>query len=129
MDYSAQQILFVYKKVKEEKAKMLSGIKFLKPKEAYGNIHMNVTDLFDEHGEDALKFQVVGYGGVVFLGNINGKVPTNGLFYRNANIKDEAERLIRFMHLLEQDKSGAVRYIADQHGSPKPQHAILWQMA
>lgn len=129
MNYSAEQILHVYKQVKKEKSEALSKLKYIKAKSAYGDLILQVIELFTEEGDENLKFKVVGYGGVRFLGNINGKVPTQGLYYKNANIKEEAERLIMSLDVTQADKQGAVKYISEQHGTPKPQHCILWQMA
>jgi len=129
MNYSAQQIQHVYKKVKQDKSNHLSNLKLIKPKEAHGNLFLKVDDIFNSDGDDSLKYSVVGYGGVNFLGNLNGKVPTQGLYYKNADIKHEVEKLIRFMEILESDLRAAVKYIQDQHGKPNPQHAILWQTA
>lgn len=129
MNYSAKQILHIYKKVKQDHSKVLSKLKYIKPKMAYGDFMLNVNDLFTNKGEESLRFKVVGYGGVRFLGNINGKVPTNGLYYKNADIKEETELLIRSLSITQSDKQGAVKYISEQHGTPSPQHAILWSLA
>lgn len=129
MNYSAQQITHVYKKVKTQTSEHLAALKYINPESIYGDFVLNVADVFKEHGPETLRYKYVGYGGVRFMGNINDKVPTQGLYYKDANIQFETEKLIRFMTMLHAYKLGAVKYIAEQHGSPKPQHAILWQIA
>ena len=129
MNYSATQILHIYKTVRQEKEKFLSSLKYLKPKKAYGDLFLNVEDLFTIDGEESLLFKLVGYGGVRFLGNIKGKVPTNGLYYKNADIKEESERLIRFFDITNGEENGAIKYVAKQHGTPVPQYAMLSHLA
>lgn len=128
MNYSAQNILHIYKYVKKEIKEILNSAK-IKPQVAYGNYYFNVSEIFIEYGEPDLAYKYVGYGGVCFLGNINGKVPTNGLFYKDMETKKEIERIIFRFSYLEEEKSESVRLIQEHHGTPIPQHCILYQIA
>lgn len=129
MNYSAKQILHVYVQVKKEQNEANSKVNTVNIKPAYGNYYIKVDEAFNLLGSDNLKFKNVGYGAVCFLGNLNGKVPTQGLYYKSEEIKNEIETLIKTLSMISDDKSETVKYITDQHGTPKPQHAILWQMA
>jgi len=88
MNYSAQQILFVYKKEKKEINKLISKLKHTKCKQAYGNFYFNVDEIFSETGTKNLKYNYVGCGNVCFLGNIKGKT-AGELYYKNKFIKKD----------------------------------------
>lgn len=127
LNYSAEQMLFVYKKVKEEQTKALQKIT-LPYKCAFGNWYFQIDDIFTEIGQPDLKYNYVGYGGVCFLGNINGK-GEHKLFYKSPEIKKEIESLIRTMQLISDDNRDAISTIREQHGEPHPQYCILWDQA
>ena len=128
LNYSAQTILFVYKKVNEEKNKAVKNLT-LKFNPAFGWFTFDINDVFKENGEDTLKYNYVGYGGVNFLGNINGKIPTQGLYYKNIDIKTQIENFIIILSQIAEDERDAIRTIHEQHGMPEPQHCILYDMA
>jgi len=126
LNYSAQQILCVYKKVKEERAKAISHIT-LPYHEAFGNVYFKIDDVFTDRAQDGLKCEYVGYGGVEFTGNISGKM-RYGLYYKSESIKREIETLIRALDIIYDDESYCINTIRDDHGEPQPQYAILWGM-
>jgi hypothetical protein len=129
MNYAAQQILHVYrhvKKLKDDAVKLVSATEL---GSAYGNYHMQVSDVFELSGPENLKYKNVGYGSVVFLGNIHGKVPTQGLYYKSQELKNEIETLIRTLSDISEGQRETLEVIHRQHGQPKPQHCILHLMA
>ena len=128
LNYSAQQILYVYGKVKQEQNKAFSKIT-LPVKCAFGGWRFQINDIFEEKGRPYLKYKYVGYGGVDFLGNINGKSPTMGLYYKSASIKKEIETFIITMQSISDDKADAVNTIRKEHGEPEPQYCLLWDKA
>ncbi len=129
MNYSAKAILHVYRQQKKEIAEALAKLKHTTCQQAYGNFYFQVNDLFNETGDEALKFKSVGYGRVCFLGNINDKVPTNGLYYRSLEIKHEIENLIRSLTAIFDNVQFSIKLIEDDHGRPNPQHAIIYQLS
>jgi len=129
MNYSAQQIMHVYKQNIKERAERLSAFKSAPIKEAFGKYFINIDEVLTETGTEDLKCVFTGhYGGLDFLGNINGKT-TYQLYYKNHEIKKEIERLRLVIDLIEEETRSAIDYITKQHGQPKPQHAIIWDMA
>ena len=91
---------------------------------AFGNTHINVDDVFQEYGDESLKYNYVGYGGLYFMGNINGKT-AGRLYYKNAEIKKEIEGVIRVLQMIADETSETLATIHKQHGQPKTQHSIL----
>lgn len=125
MNYSAEQIKHVYTQVINEKNNVLSKLTIVKVGKAFGNYQIDVDDAFNYDGDDDLKYEKVGYGGVQFMGNINGKVPTQGLFYKTPEYKKQIENFIIVNDLIEQDKTENVAYIIEQHGNPKPECSMI----
>lgn len=103
--------------------------KFTLPvKRAFGGFYIDIDDVFKETGPDSLKYKFVGYGGVVFLGNINGKTAGN-LYYKSEKIKKETETLCRTLQSINDDVAEAIEVVHKDKGRPKIQHAILSAMA
>lgn len=128
MNYSAQQIMHVYKNVKKEEAERLSNFNAAPIQQAYGNYYIKVEDVFSETGPEDLQYQFIGYGKINYLGNINGKTKGH-LYYKNHSIKKEIETFIKVIDIIQQDQREAIDYIEKQHGRPSPQHAILYAQA
>lgn len=127
-NYSAENILHVYKQTKKEINRVFDIVR-IKPKYAHGNFYFQTDEIFTDAGDKETQYNNVGYGGVYFLGNINGKVPTNGLYYKSMDIKKQIESFIISISLIQDEKTNAVQYIQEQHGQPTPQHCILWQLS
>jgi hypothetical protein len=128
MNYSAQQIQHVYSRVKELQRESLKKV-VIPIKQAFANYYFQINDVFTEKGIDNLKYQYVGYGGVCFLGNISGKVPTQGLYYKDEETKKQIEGLIISLSAIFEDSQEAIKTIREQHGQPQPQYAILYANA
>ncbi len=122
--YSSKIIEGIYKKEIDSKSEVLKN-KTIIIKRAFGNFCIDVETYFSISGEEALKYENVGYGGVVFLGNIEGTVVTQGLYYKTQEIKTEIENLIRSMDLIDFEVREAINYVHEQHGRPSIQHAVL----
>lgn len=129
MNYSGQQILHVYKQNIKERSERLNAFKCATIKEAFGKYFINIDEVLTETGTEDLECVFTGhYGGLDFLGNINGKT-TYQLYYKNHEIKKEIERLRLVIDLIEEETRSAIDHITKQHGQPTPQHAIIWDMA
>ena len=127
MNYSAQQILHVYKQVIKEKSKYISKFP-ITLEQAYGNLYVNISDVFCETGKPGLKYKSVAYGSVNYLGNINGKTAGN-LYFKNEKIKKTVNDFCIVLDTIQKEKKEAVKAIEDDHGKPNPQHSILWAIA
>lgn len=128
MNYSAKSMFHIYKYVYTEETKIVSEFKSCPIKKAFGNFYINITDALCETGSDDLRYKYVGYGGVCFLGNINGKT-SNELFYKNQEIKQAVEKLINNLDTLRTEQHEAIRLVREQHGEPRPQYALIADMA
>jgi hypothetical protein len=93
---------------------------------AFGAFYIDVKEAFQLTGHERLKFKNVGYGGVNFLGNINGLSPLQGLYYQSEAIKKEVESFIISLQEIRQNQDDAVNVIELEHGKPIPEHSILW---
>jgi ribosomal protein S18 acetylase RimI-like enzyme len=121
-------IIYVYKQIEKEKQRILSGLT-VPYKEAFGDININTDDVFIENGSDELKYENVGYGGIRFMGNINGKVPTQGLYYKDLETKKKIENTIKALDQNNEDKRNIVDDIIKYKGKPKEQLAVLNMIA
>ena len=128
LNYSAQNILHVYNVVKEKKDNALKEISF-KYSPAFGWITFNIEDIFSESGDESLKYKYIGYGSVNFLGNINGKIPSNGLYYKDIETKKQIEGLILTLSTIFEDEQDAIKQIRETHGEPSPDFCVLHGMA
>ena len=128
MNYAAQSIAHVYKNVIKEKENCLSKLNLLKVKESYGNFVTKIDSVFTEFGDPTLKYEYVGFGGLVFLGNINGKVATNGLYYKSKDLKQEVETFIKSMDTIYENETSVVNQIREQHGTPKPEYSVIYNL-
>jgi hypothetical protein len=126
--YSSKIIEDIYKKEIASKNEVLQK-KTINIKRAFGNFYIDVQTYFSISGEENLKYKYVGYGGVCFLGNINGKVVTQGLYYKTQEIKTEIENLIISMDLINTEVRETIDYVHEQHGQPNVQHAVLYYNA
>jgi hypothetical protein len=113
----------IYSNRNKEKASVLSKLT-VPYKVAFGDVNIDVDDVFVDGGTDDLKYKFVGYGGIRFMGNINGKTAGN-LYYKNAKIKNELESAMRVLQAIEDETRENIDYVEKQHGKPKSQHAIL----
>ena len=100
--YSSKIIEDVYRKEIASKNEVLKS-KTINIKQAFGNFNIDVQTYFSLSGEENLKYKYVGYGGVCFLGNIEGKTVTQGLYYKTQEIKTEIENLIVAMDLINSE--------------------------
>lgn len=121
-------IIYAYKQIEKEKQRILSGLT-VPYKESFGDVNINVEDVFTENGSEELKYENVGYGGIRFMGNINGKVPTQGLYYKDSQTKNKIQNVIRALDQNNEDKRSIVDDIIKQKGKPKEQLAVLNMMA
>ena len=126
--YSSKIIEGIYKKVISSKNEVLKK-KTISIKRAFGNFYIDVETYFSISGEKDLKYKYVGYGGVSFLGNIEGKTVTQGLYYKTQEIKTEIENLIISMDLINNEVRETIDYIHEQHGQPNIQHSVLYYNA
>ena len=126
--YSSKIIESIYRKEISSKNEVLKK-KTINIKKAFGNFYIDVTTYFSISGEENLKYKYVGYGGVCFLGNIEGKTVTQGLYYKTQEIKTEIENLIISMDLINSEVRETINYIHEQHGQPNIQHAVLYYNA
>ncbi len=120
---SDKYITQIYSNRNKEKAERLKKLT-IPYGTAFGNIQIDIDNVFVENGDDSLKYKNVGYGGVSFMGNINGKTAGN-LYYKNAEIKKEIEGLIISLQMIEDETQENIKYVHEQHGQPRTQHAIL----
>lgn len=118
-------IMHVYSQSLKERNRLLSSL-IIPFKEAHGNVKIDIEDAFQETGNDNLKFKSVGYGGVDFMGNLNGKVPTQGLYYKDESIKKSIETLIRALSQNQEDTTEAIKSIIEDKGNPKQQLSVLY---
>ena len=121
---SDSYITSIYKNRDKEQKEALSKID-VPYKNAYGGINIDINDVFVEKGTPELEYKSVGYGGVKFMGNINGKVPTQGLFYKDEKTKKQIEGLMQKLDIINEEVRENIDYVEKQHGKPKSQHAIL----
>lgn len=121
-------IIYAYKQIEKEKQRILSGLT-VPYKESFGDVNINVEDVFTENGSEELKYENVGYGGIRFMGNINGKVPTQGLYYKNSQTKNKIQNVIRALDQNNEDKRSIVDDIIKQKGKPKQQLSVLNMIA
>lgn len=120
---SDSYILHVYKKRNNEKSKIYSQIIF--PfKEAFGDIAVNIDDIFTYTGEDELinkKYFIF----IKILGNINNKCAQQGLYFKSKEIRDNFLATENKLKSLQVDVRETIDTIEQQHGKPKQSHAIL----
>jgi hypothetical protein len=121
-------IIYAYKQIEKEKQRILSGLT-VPYKESFGDVNINVEDVFTENGSEELKYENVGYGGIRFMGNINGKVPTQGLYYKDSQTKNKIQNVIRALDQNNEDKRSIVDDIIKQKGKPKQQLSVLNMIA
>jgi len=122
--YSATQIEHVYRHKLKTINEILSK-KTIEIGRAFGNYQIDVKRYFSTTGNEDLLYKYVGYGGVNFMGNIEGK-SVNGLYYKSKEVKKEIESLIIGLDILHDDVQGAIEEIHKQHGRPTPDHATIW---
>jgi hypothetical protein len=125
---ATKYIAHTYKEEIKAKQEVLKR-KTIDIKQAFGNYYIDVNTYFTENGKEELKYKNVGYGNVCFLGNINGKVVTQGLFYRNLEVKKEIENLIISLTLINEEVREIIDYIHKNNGQPNIQHAVIYHLA
>lgn len=123
--YSSKIIESIYKKETSMKNEVLKN-KTVSVKRAFGDFYINVATYFSISGEENLRYKYVGYGGVNFLGNIEGTTITQGLHYKTQEIKTEIENLIISMDLINNEAREAIDYVHKQHGQPNIQHSVIY---
>ena len=126
LNYSAEQIMHVYKQLKKENKEALSKCN-LPYKIAFGNIYFQIEDVFTDTNTGFLN-DGQNYGGVIFLGNINGKGERQ-LFFKSLDIKKQIDSLRFLNDYVREDVSNAIKIITEAHGQPKPQYCHLFDMA
>ena len=123
---SAKYIEHVYKqeiKKENELLEILESTTNLDINRAFGNIQIQVDDVFQTEN-NGLDNTSRGYGGLDFLGNINGKCERQ-LFFKNENLKKQIESYRRRKDVLRDEISEAIKEIEKDHGKPQPQHAVI----
>lgn len=125
---ATKYIKHTYKEEIKAKQEVLKN-KTIDIKQAFGNYYIDVDTYFTENGDEILKYKYVGYGNVCFLGNINGKTVTQGLFYKNSDVKKEIENLIISMCLINEDVRETIDYIHKNNGQPNLQHSTIHHLA
>jgi hypothetical protein len=125
---ASKYISHVYKQEIKEKSEVLKK-KTISIKQAFGSYYIDVNTYFSEIGDEILKYKDVGYGNVCFLGNIDGKTVTQGLFYKNLEIKKEIENLIISLTFIDEDVRQVIDYIHKNNGQPNIQHSVLYYLA
>ena len=125
MNYSAKLITDIYKKGIERECiffKRLSGLN-LDIKFAYGNIYINIGDVFTEV-DTGFKNDSIGYGGLSFLGNIGGKTERL-LFFKTKELKNVIDKYRVDIDKLNDEISKSIIGIKKQYGEPSPECSIL----
>lgn len=122
---SDKYILDLYKVKNQKEAEYLKKLSL--PYElAYGNIFFKIEDVFCETG--GFEYEPKYYGGVRFLGNINGKTE-NQLQFKTEQIKREIEGLQFSLEVLEEEVRDTIKLIREQHGKTKNDLSILSYLA
>ena len=114
-----------YKNINEALANLRDKVDF-QIGTAFGKYQISVDDVFSINGLENLKYKYIGYGSVSFMGNIDNKVPTQGLFYKSAEYKKAIETFIYLIDMHNEDKQSNLMEIEKTHGKPKIQHSIIW---
>ena len=126
LNYSAEQIKKVYQYGRELRGISISEFEKetgLKLKPAYGHLYLHIEQIFTDE-PNQFEYKYVGYGGLNFLGNINGKT-SHQLYYKNEEIKRSIERLVISLSDIFDGEREALEVIHKDHGKPNIQHAIL----
>ena len=126
MNYAAEHIAHIYKQVIKEEKICLSKLNLLKVEKSYGDFIVDTKEVFTEFGDPKLKYEYVGHGRLRFMGNINGKVHTQGLYYKNEELKKEVETFVKSMDVIFENKTSAISLVEKQHGKPKPEHSVIY---
>lgn len=126
MNYSAEQILHVYKQLKKENNEALKKCT-LPYKLAFGAIYFQIEDVFTDENTGFLNDKT-NYGGVNFLGNINGNGERQ-LFFKSLDIKKQIDSLRFSNDYIRNDVDDAIKTIKKAHGEPNQQCCHLFDMA
>ena len=117
VDNYIESIYRIEKKEKEiaiETFKEKTGVKV---KKSYGQFWINIEDIFTDEPtrQISLCFKPVGYGSVIFLGNINGKTKEQ-LRYKTTEIQKATEDLVLKLRYTFNEVQEAISEVEKTHG-------------
>jgi len=98
----------------------------IKTTKKYGKHYIVIDEVFTDKPtrQISLFFKYIGYGSVIFLGNINGKTKEK-LRYKNTEIQKETESLILKLNYINQEVEQATQEVFKTHGKPKTPIGII----
>ena len=126
LNYSAQCIKHLYKERDRRRAEILQEFTKrtgLNPKHAYGDIYFQIEESMTEQENDHIN-DIRGYGGVNFLGNINGKTQYQ-LYFKTGELKKHFKYLIQSLQNNFEESQEILKDIRETHGEPNIQYALL----
>ena len=126
LNNSAKYIQHCYKQTslkREQVIKDFINTTGIKVKLAFGNIYIQIEDIFTEKEND-FSVHNRNYGGVSLLGNINGKTEYL-LYYKDINIMKAFHSLRDRLQNNFEESQEVIKTIEFQHGKPNVQHCLL----
>lgn len=126
LNYSAECIKHLYKARDEKRSEIIQNFvkdTGIQPKYAYGNIYFQIEETMTEQKNKYFN-DICGYGGVNFLGNINGKGQYQ-LYFKTGELKKHFKNLIEGLHNNFEESQELLKQIRETHGEPNVQYCLL----
>lgn len=116
-----------YKEI-SEKYNLFEERTGLKLDRAFGRITISATDILTDIGDDNLKYEYFGYGGLGIMGiaiDFPKAKNLNDLYFKSEEIKNAIKNLVQVIDQINEDQRNSIKIIHEQHGMPKQQHCII----